>query len=152
MPKAKRLTSAETALRKFALTYPESSEHFPWDHVAVKVKGKVFLFLSNGLTLDDIVFSMTVKLPQSGKWALTQPFAAPAGYGMGKSGWVTAQFRAKDDIPVDLLEQWIDESYRAIAPKKVLAKLDLRNEDGPENDARAPAVRKTMHGAKRRRR
>jgi len=123
MPKPK-LTRAETALRKFALTYPESHEDFPWGHVAVKVKGKVFLFLSNGLTEEPFVFSMTVKLPLSGKWALTQPFAVPTGYGMGKSGWVTARFAAKDEIPVDLLEQWIDESYRTIAPKKVLAKLE----------------------------
>src|SRR6266852_7711189 len=124
MAKAPRLTRAETALKKFALTDPEATEHFPWGHVAVKVKGKVFLFLSNGLTLDGVVFSMTVKLPNSGKWALTQPFASPAGYGMGKSGWVTCQFRANEEIPVDLLEQWIDESYRTIAPKKVLAKLE----------------------------
>jgi predicted DNA-binding protein (MmcQ/YjbR family) len=123
MPKPKP-TRAETALRKFALTYPESHEDFPWGHVAVKVKGKVFLFLSNGLTEEPFVFSMTVKLPLSGKWALTQPFAVPTGYGMGKSGWVTARFAAKDEIPVDLLEQWIDESYRTIAPKKVLAKLE----------------------------
>src|SRR5260370_32608665 len=124
MQKALRLTRGETALRKFALTYPEATEHFPWGHVAVKVKGKVFLFLSNGLRIESVVFSMTVKLPQSGKWALTQPFASPAGYGMGKSGWVTAQFGGKDEIPVDLLEQWIDESYRTVAPKKVLAKLE----------------------------
>jgi predicted DNA-binding protein (MmcQ/YjbR family) len=123
MPKPK-LTRAETALRKFALTYPESHEDFPWGHVVVKVKGKVFLFLSNGLTEEPFIFSMTVKLPLSGKWALTQPFAVPAGYGMGKSGWVSARFAAKDEIPVDLLEQWIDESYRTIAPKKVLAKLE----------------------------
>ena len=37
---------------------------------------------------------------------------------------LTARFAAKDEIPVDLLEQWVDESYRTIAPKKVLAKLE----------------------------
>jgi predicted DNA-binding protein (MmcQ/YjbR family) len=124
MAKGPKLTRAETSLRKFALAYPETTEDFPWGHSALKVKGKVFVFLSNGLTQDGVVFSMTVKLPLSGKWALTQSFAAAAGYGMGKHGWVTAQFRAKDAIPVDLLEQWVDESFRAVAPKKVLAKME----------------------------
>jgi predicted DNA-binding protein (MmcQ/YjbR family) len=134
---ANQLTRAEIALRKFALTYPEATEEFPWGHAAIKVKGKVFVFLSNGLTLEGVVFAMTVKLPQSGRWALTQPFASPAGYGMGKSGWVTAQFGAKDNVPVDLLEQWIDESYRTIAPKKVLAKLEAADADGLEGKSAA---------------
>jgi predicted DNA-binding protein (MmcQ/YjbR family) len=139
MGKAKQLTRAENALRKFALTYPATNEEFPWGHAVIKVKGKVFVFLSNGLTLDGVVFSMTVKLPLSGTWALTKPFASPAGYGMGKSGWVTAQFRAQDEIPVDLLEQWIDESYRTVAPKKVLARLEAAQGDALEEK---PAVRK----------
>ena len=49
-------------------------------------------------------------------------FATPAGYGLGKSGWVSAHFEKKDDVPVGLLEQWIDESYAAIAPKRGLRK------------------------------
>jgi hypothetical protein len=31
---------------------------------------------------------------------------------------VSARFEAKDDVPVDLLKQWIDESYAAVAPKR----------------------------------
>ena len=40
------LTHAESALRRAALAYPETTEDFPWGHRALKVKGKVFLFLS----------------------------------------------------------------------------------------------------------
>jgi len=54
---------------------------------------------------------------------LMLPFAKPTGYGLGKSGWVSASFTAKERPPLDLLREWIDESYRAIAPKKLVAAL-----------------------------
>jgi predicted DNA-binding protein (MmcQ/YjbR family) len=50
-------------------------------------------------------------------------FASPTGYGLGKSGWITARFGKKDKVPLGLLEAWIDESYRAIAPKAVVKSL-----------------------------
>jgi hypothetical protein len=36
---------------------------------------------------------------------------------------VTATFGPKDTPPIDLLEDWIDESYRAQAPKKLVSSL-----------------------------
>ena len=120
MAKRNPLTRAEAELRKYALAYPQTTEEHPWGHRAIKVKGKTFVFL----TLFDDLLRVTVKLPQSGRVALLSPFAEPTGYGLGKSGWVTAKFSATDDIPVDLLQQWIDESFRAVAPKKLVAQLD----------------------------
>jgi hypothetical protein len=35
----------ETALRDCALGFPEAVEEFPWGERAIKVKGKVFLFI-----------------------------------------------------------------------------------------------------------
>jgi hypothetical protein len=52
------------------------------------------------------------------------PFASSTRYGLGKSGWVTAKFEPGDKVPVEMLLEWITESYRAIAPKRVLSKLD----------------------------
>ena len=49
-------------------------------------------------------------------------FAEPTGYGLGKAGWVSARFEPGDDVPVDLLKQWIDESYAAVAPKRTTAR------------------------------
>jgi predicted DNA-binding protein (MmcQ/YjbR family) len=115
-----RLTCAEAALRQHALAYPETKAEFPWGHLAVKVKGKVFLFMH----LEDGVLHLSVKLPVSGAAALALPFASPTGYGLGKSGWVSARFGAKDEIPTDLIEGWIDESFRAVAPRRVLAQLE----------------------------
>lgn len=116
MARRNPLKTAEAALRQAALTYPLATEDFPWGHRAFKIKGKMFLILS----FDKDVFNATIKLPDSGKQALQLPFTQPTGYGLGKSGWVTASFATKDDIPLELLEDWIDESYRAIAPKKLV--------------------------------
>jgi hypothetical protein len=80
--------------------------------------------MSNGKGGEDM-FSLSVKLPVSGKLALSLPFASQTEYGLGKSGWVTARFQGKDKIPIEMLKEWVDESFRAIAPKRVLAGLKL---------------------------
>ena len=125
MPKRSPLQSAEAALRKTALAYPQATEDFPWGHRAFKVKKKMFLILS----FDKDVFNVTMKLPNSGKQALQLPFAQPTGYGLGKSGWVTASFGPKDKVPIELLVDWVDESYRAIAPKRLVQELRTKTED-----------------------
>jgi predicted DNA-binding protein (MmcQ/YjbR family) len=83
------------------------------------VRKKVFLFLGRS----DGGLSLSVKLPDSALLALGLPFASPTGYGLGKSGWVTASFGPRARPPVDLLRRWVDESYRAVAPKKLVASL-----------------------------
>jgi len=117
---AKTMSPAEAALRKHALSYPEAHEDFPWGERVVKVKGKVFLFLGK----HEQVLGLSVKLPGSASFALGLPFASPTAYGLGKSGWVTARFAPREKPPVDLLKRWIDESYRAVAPKRLVASLD----------------------------
>lgn len=113
------LVRAEKALRTFGLTYPEAIEDHPWGHLAIKVRSKAFVFMA----FDGVSLSVTAKLPQSNAAALDLPFATPTGYGLGKSGWVTARFEGKIAVPVDLLKDWIDESYRTIAPKRLVATL-----------------------------
>ncbi len=118
-PEMKRLEPFELALREAGMGYPEVTEEFPWGHRTLKVKGKAFVFL----TLTGEGLSMSVKLPQSNGAALMLPFAQPTGYGLGKSGWVSASFGARDTPPLEILRQWLDESYRAVAPKKLVAQL-----------------------------
>ena len=120
MPRPKPLAEAESILRDYALKLPEATEDHPWDHIAVKVKGKMFVVFGG----PDDTLSVTCKLPSSNRMALMLPFAQSTGYGLGKSGWVTASFAAGDAIPLDRMAEWIDESYRAVAPKKLVAALD----------------------------
>ena len=120
MPK-KTLESLELELRDYAMTFPEATEDHPWGHRAIKVKGKSFLFLGGEKETKEL--SLSVKLPSSRDVAVDLPFAEPTGYGLGKSGWVSARFAKVGDVPIDLLKAWIDESYRAIAPKKLVKGL-----------------------------
>ena len=55
--------------------------------------------------------------------ALMLPGATPTAYGLGKSGWVTVTFAKGEPLPLLLLKAWIEESYRAQAPKKLVAGL-----------------------------
>ncbi|HTO76417.1 MAG TPA: MmcQ/YjbR family DNA-binding protein [Thermoanaerobaculia bacterium] len=128
MPTRKRkarqadLKELSKALRRFALGLPGATEHSPWGERVVKVAGKVFVFLGAD-PLPDGEMGLSVKLPESGRETLELPFTNPTGYGLGKAGWVSASFSAKDAPPLAMLEDWILESYRAVAPKRILAKL-----------------------------
>ena len=92
---------------------------FPWGERVIKVRKKVFVFMGLG----DGGLSLSVKLPESQNIALMLPFAEPTGYGLGKSGWVTARFDPREKPPEDMLCEWVEESYRAVAPKKLVAAL-----------------------------
>ena len=115
-----KLKATAAALRAFALDYPDAREEFPWGERVIKVGKKVFVFMGMA---DGDGLGLSVKLPVSGPMALLLPFAEPTGYGLGKSGWVSARFVPADDPPLALLREWIDESYRAVAPKRVVARL-----------------------------
>ena len=110
----------ETAMRDRALGYPESEEAFPWGERAIKVKGKAFLFMRLG----DEELSFSVKLPRTGIQALALPFAKPTEYGLGKHGWVTVRLTKTTKPLTEQCMLWIDESYRAVAPKRAVAALD----------------------------
>lgn len=112
----------ERALLKFALGYPEAWEDHPWGETVVKVGKKIFVFFGG----EAGTLRVGMKLPRSYGDALLAPFCQPTGYGLGKSGWVTASFGAGDRVPHDILRSWIDESYRAIAPKKLAAQITVR--------------------------
>ncbi|HUR55836.1 MAG TPA: MmcQ/YjbR family DNA-binding protein [Gemmataceae bacterium] len=120
MAKKDRSAQVEASLRTAALGYPGAVEDFPWGERAIKVNGKMFFVMSR----HESVFRVTAKLPLSNAQAVALPFVEPTGYGLGKHGWVTASFSAGDDVPEEMLLEWIDESFRAVAPKKVVASMD----------------------------
>jgi predicted DNA-binding protein (MmcQ/YjbR family) len=133
-------------LRDAALAYPESHEDFPWGHSAIKIRTKVFVFLF--LDPAGTQLTMSTKLPQSSEVALLLPFATPTGYGLARSGWVTASFRPGDEVPVDLLRSWIDESYRAVAPAKLAKQLAASTTTTKHTTTAKPSSTKTSSSAK----
>jgi len=140
---ANQLGKVATALREFALGLPGAHEDMPWGERVAKVNKKVFVFLGKySDSGDSLCFS--VKLPESGEPALGLPFTEPTGYGLGKSGWVTARVSPGDCPPLELLLGWIEESYRAVAPKKLVAQLDGAVPfGGTPNQARSRPTRRT---------
>ena len=108
-------------LLDFALSFPEAWEDHPWGETVGKVRKKVFFFFGAGLT---------VKLDEAHAHALSVDGARPTGYGLGKAGWVTVPDAAVDQ---DVLRDWIEESYRLVAPKRLVAQLDSGERAGEES-------------------
>ncbi|MFD3496807.1 MmcQ/YjbR family DNA-binding protein [Streptomyces sp. NPDC058676] len=113
-------------VREFALGLPGATEEFPWGETVAKVNKKVFVFL--GVDDGSYPLGVTMKLKDEAAHAhaLTCPGAEPAGYGLGKSGWVSVPLEHKGAPGAELLCDWVEESYRTIAPKRLITELDGR--------------------------
>jgi predicted DNA-binding protein (MmcQ/YjbR family) len=86
------------------------------DHPTFRVRGKNFVFS------DQLAAHLSVKLTKEEAAAVvaTDPAVAPAGYGLGRHGWVSV------DIPPDaaeerwqLVTEWVRTSYTLVAPKRL---------------------------------
>ncbi|NGO12720.1 MmcQ/YjbR family DNA-binding protein [Streptomyces sp. HC44] len=113
-------------VREFALGLPGATEEFPWGETVAKVNKKVFVFL--GVADGSYPMGLTVKLKDEAAHAhaMTSPGAEPAGYGLGKAGWVSIPLEEEGAPAAELLCDWVEESYRTIAPKTLIAELDAR--------------------------
>lgn len=130
LPTMAKVRNARPRLIAHALSLPDAWEDHPWNETVAKVGKKIFVFF--GRDEADALF-VGVKLSRSLAFARTRPFVQRFGYGLDASGWAAARFGKGDDVPLDLLLEWIDESYAAIAPKK----------PGAKRAAAAPAVART---------
>jgi predicted DNA-binding protein (MmcQ/YjbR family) len=144
MAKAKAKKAAPTdavlkELREFGMKYPGAHFKSPWPgHMDLAVNDKTFAYLS----VEGEPLGISCKLPRSAQMALMMENTQPTPYGLGKSGWVSATFPS-GKVPVDVLKAWIDESYRAQAPKKLLKQLD-----GGAVTAPAPAKKPPAKGSR----
>ncbi|MGQ0837249.1 MmcQ/YjbR family DNA-binding protein [Actinokineospora sp.] len=91
------------------------------DHPTFRVRGKNFVFA------DDRAENLTVKLSKDEAEAVvaTDPAAAPAGYGLGRHGWVALTVPADaDDERWTQVEEWIRTSYSLVAPKALARRAE----------------------------
>jgi predicted DNA-binding protein (MmcQ/YjbR family) len=112
------MASVRDRIKRFALSLPGAVEEHPWGEDVAKVRGKVFVFLGPPAST-----RITVKLDEAHGHALSIDGAERTGYGLGASGWVTVPLRA-DGVTVHVLRDWVEESYRIVAPKRLVAELD----------------------------
>ena len=113
------MDAVRAKLLAFALSLPEAVEDHPWSETVAKVGKKVFVFFGG----DPRGPRITVKRVESHGHALSIDGAEPSGYGLGKAGWVTVPVDAAG-LDHELLCDWIEESYRIVAPKRLAAELD----------------------------
>jgi predicted DNA-binding protein (MmcQ/YjbR family) len=115
------VAGARDKVLTFALSLPGTAADRPWEEDdVVKVNGKIFAFLGPSGSR-----RISVKLAESHEHALAIDGAVPTGYGLGKAGWVTVPLRAPG-VSIDVLRDWVEESYRIVAPKRLVAELESR--------------------------
>jgi predicted DNA-binding protein (MmcQ/YjbR family) len=112
------VAAAREKVVAFALSLPEAVEEHPWGEDVAKVRGKIFVFLGSAGSK-----RISVKLAESHAHALATDGAEPTGYGLGKAGWVTVPVRGPG-VSLDVLRDWVEESYRIVAPRRLVAELD----------------------------
>ena len=111
----------QTELEEFALSLPEAWADTPWgeDHVT-KVRKKIFAFYG----AEGGGAGLTVKLPDSTDHGLSFRGASPTGYGLGRHGWVSIPLDGLGPEDADVMFDFVEESYRAVAPKTLVRTLD----------------------------
>jgi predicted DNA-binding protein (MmcQ/YjbR family) len=132
--------AAKARLLKYALAKPDATLHHPWGENVAKIRGKVFVFFGMADTPADSPYAdnvMGVKLTHALLFAKSQSYVEPMGYGLGKSGWVSVKM-PKGAAPMDMFEEWIDESYENVAPKRI-----SRAAAAPRGDAKQAAPSRT---------
>jgi predicted DNA-binding protein (MmcQ/YjbR family) len=108
-------------VEELALSFPEAWPDEPWGDHVVKVGKKIFVFVSGPESTEPAV---TVKIPESRAHALSYPESFPTRYGLGKHGWVTLMVEHIPEDERDVLLDFVEESYRAVATKTLVKRLD----------------------------
>ena len=107
------------ALRRIALQYPEAEEGTSCNKAAFKARNKAFLFVGMDETSYNVMLKLRESLPEAKKLAAKEP----GHFGVGGMDWVKATFDHDESPPAGLMEKWIDESYRLLAHKQLVALL-----------------------------
>lgn len=116
-------------VRKIALGYPEAFEKVSWGR-PVFCAPKIFVMYGGSMKGDSkgeyvqYPFSILVKVDESDRKALEQDrrFYYPAY--LGPSGWLGLDLTAGKRIDWGEVRELIDSSFRMIAPKKLIKRLD----------------------------
>jgi YjbR len=110
-------------LRSIALRYPQTEEGIACKGTAVecttfKARSKAFLFVG----AKEIRLKLDASLAEATKLAAKEP----ERYKVGAHGWVAVSTGDRQFAPLNLLERWIDESYRLLVPKQLAVRLPER--------------------------
>jgi predicted DNA-binding protein (MmcQ/YjbR family) len=105
-----------TKLRAMAMRHPNveagvACKGTPLQSTTFTVRKKAFLFVREA----DGFAELRLKLDASKAEATRLAKKDPDRYGIGSQGWVKLTFEAHDDLPAEVVERWVGESYRLMA-------------------------------------
>lgn len=112
--------AASERLRTQALELPEVEEGSSCVNRAFKAAGKNFAFVGERRGDCTLRLKLSDALPEVERLAETQP----ERFQVGTGGWTLVVFPPDDPPGPDQTERWITESYRLLAPKRLVAELD----------------------------
>ena len=108
------------SLRQICLDFPETTEKETWGHPTFRVNDKMFVACSSDRTAGS---TMTLKAPpgeQKLLLASADRFFYPSY--VGASGWIGMNLSKSTDW--DEVRELVDDSYRLIAPTRLVKSLD----------------------------
>ena len=95
------------------------------DHPTFRVRGKNFVFSDH----DAARLSFKLTKDEAAAVVATEQAASPAGYGLGRHGWVDLKLGTDvDEERWVQLREWVRTSYTLVAPKK-LARIVEEQDD-----------------------
>lgn len=104
------------------------------DHPTFRVNGKNFVFS------DQLARNLSLKLPMVEATAVTasDPDAHPAGYGLGRHGWIALTLVDPSEHRWRQVEEWVRTSYTLVAPRR-LARIVLAEDAVSGDPPRGPS-------------
>ncbi|MEJ7582741.1 MAG: MmcQ/YjbR family DNA-binding protein [Acidimicrobiales bacterium] len=102
------------------------------DHPSFRVNGKNFVFCDG----DARHLSLKLSKEEAEAVVATDSRVEPAGYGLGRHGWISFELDADahaDAEQVRQVEEWVRTSYTLVAPRR-LAKVVLEQDAGRAGD------------------
>ena len=107
-------------LRSLSAALPETTEVIAWGHPTFRVRDKIFASFGvyKGVT------TVSCKQTKIDQLALVEDPRIEIAKYVGKHGWITIR---ADECPWPLIASLVEQSYRLIAPKKIVAVLEAES-------------------------
>jgi hypothetical protein len=112
--------SISEKIRDHAMTFPDTTEGSSCVNRAFKAGGKNFAFLGE----KEDRCSLRLKLGDSIPDIEASADVDPDRWQVGSNGWVLLTFPPDDAPTTTDLEFWVTESFRLLAPKRIVARFD----------------------------
>ena len=120
MPKKKTSqVSGADSWRVIAMGYPETEATPSCNKTAFKARKKSFLFLGEEVDSYNVMVKLGDSRPEAEALAAESPEKVSVG-----PHWITAEFTEDELLPSEMVQRWGDESFRLVAPKTLIKKLD----------------------------